>query len=294
MSKKKARKPKEEGLQARVIKDIFLQRFQQGTTRLPFTRSDLLESSKQFAKPGESEKARDKNLGDILYTFRFRRDLPSEILATEPRGKIWVILGAEISKYELRLITKPNLAPTPNWIITKVHDSTPEIVRRFEFLSDEQAALSRIRYNRLVDLFCRCVAHSLQNHLRTTVKGVGQIEIDELYVGANRKGQHFIVPVQAKKERDRVGVSQLIQDYEYCKNKHPGMISRLLTAQLLNYSEGGRNFDKIALCEFVVREIDDDLLIERSSEEHFVLLPKSLITQSDLAEANLRAEKEEQ
>lgn len=293
MVKKKRRKPKDEGLQARVIKDIFAKKFEEGTTRVPFTRSDLLESAKQFSKPGESTSTRDKNLGDILYTFRFRRDFPNEILATAPKGKIWVILGTGISKYELRLITKPNLAPTPNLIVTKVHDSTPEIVRRFE-LSDEQAALSRIRYNRLVDLFCRCVAHSLQNHLRTTVAGVGQIEIDELYVGANRLGQHFIVPVQAKKERDRVGVSQLIQDYEYCKIKHTGMTSRLLAAQLLTYLEDGQSFDKIALCEFVVREVGGDLLIQRSSEEHFVLLPKALITQADLAEANLRAEKEGQ
>jgi hypothetical protein len=260
-------------------------------TRIPFTRLDLLESSKKF-KPGESEETRDKNLGDILYTFRFRRDFPAAILETAPKGKIWVILGAGISKYELRLITRPNLAPTPNWVVTKLHDSTPEIVRRFE-LTDEQAALSRIRYNRLVDLFCRCVAHSLQNHLRTTVRGVGQIEIDELYVGANRVGQHFIVPVQAKKERDRVGVSQLIQDYEYCKIKHPGMIPRLLAAQLLSYIEAGQKYEKIALCEFLVREINDDLLIEKSSEEHFVLLPKSLIHQSDFTEANLRAERME-
>ena len=294
MAKQKQTAPKPEGLQVLVIKDIFTQRFKSGITRVPFSRSDLLEAAKQFAAPGESEQARDKNLGDILYTFRFRRDFPEEILGTAPKGKIWVILGTGISKYELRLITKPNLSPSPNWVVTKVHDSTPEIVRRFVELSDEQAALSRICYNRLVDLFCRCVAHSLQNHLRTTVKGVGQIEIDELYVGANRMGQHFIIPVQAKKEKDRVGVSQLIQDYEYCKIKHPGMIPRLLAAQLFAYQENGKTFDRVAICEFVVREAKDDLLIEKSSEEHFLLLPKSLITQSDFKAANIRADKEGQ
>ena len=294
MTKQKQTAPRAEGLQVRVIKDIFNQRFESGTTRIPFTRSDLLDSSKQFAAPGESEQQRDKNLGDILYTFRFRRDFPDELLRAAPKGKIWVILGTGISKYELRLITKPNLSPSPNWVVTKVHDSTPEIVRRFVELSDEQAALSRIRYNRLVDLFCRCVAYSLQNHLRTTVKGVGQIEIDELYVGANRIGQHFIIPVQAKKEKDRIGVSQLIQDYEYCKIKHPGMIPRLLGAQLFAYKEGDKTFDKVALCEFVVREVKDDLLIEKCSEEHFVLVPRSLITQADFEAANVRADKEGQ
>ncbi len=78
--------------------------------------------------------------------------------------------------------------------VTKVHDATPEIVRRFA-LGDEQATLARVRYNRLVDMFCKCVAYSLQNQ-QPDIKGIGQIEIDELYVGSNRQGEHFIIPVQ--------------------------------------------------------------------------------------------------
>ena len=130
----------------------------------------------------------------------------------------------------------PTLSANPNWRITKLHDATPEIVRRSR-LNDEQAVLARIRYNRLMDIFCRCVAYSLQNHLRTNIQGIGQIEIDELYVGANRQGEHFIIPVQVKREKDRLGVSQLLQDLEYCGKAHPEMQARAIGAQMIKYKE---------------------------------------------------------
>lgn len=78
----------------------------------------------------------------------------------------------------------------------KVPNATPEILLANAF-DDEQALLAKVRYNRLIDLFLGITAHSLQNHLRTTVKGIGQIEIAELYVGLDRRGRQFIVPVQA-------------------------------------------------------------------------------------------------
>ena len=63
----------------------------------------------------------------------------------------------------------------------KIPDATPEIVSAYS-MSDEQALLAKIRYNRLLDVFLGVSAHSLQNHLRTTVKDIGQIEVDEIYV----------------------------------------------------------------------------------------------------------------
>ena len=44
----------------------------------------------------------------------------------------------------------------------------------------------------------RKVSSALQNHLRTTVAGMGQVETDEIYVGVDRSGSHYVVPVQAK------------------------------------------------------------------------------------------------
>ena len=65
-------------------------------------------------------------------------------------------------------------------------------------MDDEQALLAIVRYNRLIDTFLGLTTYSLQNHLRTTVKGIGQIEIDDLYIGINHVGEGFIIPIEAK------------------------------------------------------------------------------------------------
>jgi len=86
-------------------------------------------------------------------------------------------------------------------------------------LSDEQALLARLRYNRLVDIFTGITCYSLQNHLRTHVREIGQIETDEVYIGVDRGGAHYVIPVQAKGGRDLLSVVQIEQDIEMCSNK---------------------------------------------------------------------------
>lgn len=279
------KKTKKKGIYSETIVRVFQEYYEPGCNRFTFRREDLVAAMRQLGvEVGGDADLVAKNVGDIVYTFRFRRDFPKEIKATAPRGKMWIITGKGDAVYEFRLITTPALFADPSWYITKLHDATPEIVRRFK-LSDEQALLARIRYNRLVDLFCGCVAHSLQNHLRTKVESIGQIEIDELYVGANRKGEHFIIPIQAKKQKDRLGVSQLMQDLEYCRVCHSEMKARALGAQLLKYREGDREFDKIVMFEFGCRDQDDDVIISKLGERHFVLLPYEDITSGDFEDA---------
>ena len=67
-------------------------------------------------------------------------------------------------------------------------------------MGDEQPSSPIVRYNRLIDTFLGLTTYSLQNHLRTTVEGMGQIEIDELYIGLDKHGCHYVIPVQAKGE----------------------------------------------------------------------------------------------
>ena len=88
------------------------------------------------------------------------------------------------------------IVPNRELVTVKIPDATPEIIAKYA-LSDEQALLARVRYNRLIDIFLGVTTYSLQNHLRTTVKGVGQIEIDEIYLGIDRYGAHYVMPVQA-------------------------------------------------------------------------------------------------
>lgn len=268
-----------------VISRVFELHYKPGRKRFDFARTDLLVVMKNMGLDlTGDEKTVARNIGDIIYSFRFRRDFPETILKTAPVGKMWIILGRGDARYEFRLITEPKLAMDEALPISKLHDATPEIVGRFR-LSDEQAVLARIRYNRLVDLFCRCVAHSLQNHLRTKVEGVGQIEVDELYVAANRQGEHFVIPLQAKSEGDRVGVSQLLQDLEYCRTAHPDFRARPLAAQPVKRVIDGEEVEVIAMFEFGCTVTDADVTITKLNERHFALLPANRVGREDFEKA---------
>src|SRR5439155_21625553 len=126
-----------------------------------------------------------------------------------------------------RFVLVPNvtLTPIPSIAETKVPDATAGVVAKYA-LSDEQALLAKLRYNRLVDIFTGVACYSLQNHLRTTVPDIGQVETDELYIGVDRRGAHYVFPVQAKGGRDKLSVVQIEQDLALCMHKFPYLICR--------------------------------------------------------------------
>lgn len=152
----------------------------------------------------------------------------------------------------------------------KIPDSTPSIVKRYS-ASDEQALLTIVRYNRLIDMFLGVTCYSLQNHLRTTVKGIGQIETDEIYVGIDKRGRQFIIPVQAKGGTDKIGVTQVEQDIELCKQKYPELICRAIACQFISH-------DEIAMFEFSLEEGR----VVKNSERRYKMIEASKITQEDL------------
>jgi hypothetical protein len=175
-----------------------------------------------------------KNPGDVIYSFRYRNRLPKAILETQPEGLFWIILGAGPARYRFRLNKLVYIHPTNGLKVRKIPDATPEIIAQYA-LTDEQALLAKIRYNRLIDIFLGVVAYSLQNHLRTTVDNYGQIEIDELYVALDTRGVQYIVPVQAKAGKDVLGVIQTIQDTMFCKEerRYKNCIPRTVSAQFM-------------------------------------------------------------
>ncbi len=59
------------------------------------------------------------------------------------------------------------------------------------------------------------------------------METDEIYIGLDKRGVHFILPVQAKGRKDKIGVVQIEQDYEMCTIKFPKLICRGIAAQLI-------------------------------------------------------------
>jgi hypothetical protein len=154
--------------------------------------------------------------------------------------------------------------------VTKVPDATPGIISKYAF-SDEQALLAKVRYNRLVDIFSGVACYSLQSHLRTTVPGMGQVESDEIYVGVDKKGAHYVFPIQAKGGKDKLNIVQIEQDFAVCAAKFPLLVCRPIAAQFM--SEG-----VIALFEFESGQ--DGITI--ASERHYKLVAAKEVSDADL------------
>jgi hypothetical protein len=180
-----------------IIEAIFNSKFTSGAERVDFRRADLVTAAKEVGVE------LPKNLGDVIYSFRYRKNMPESIQETADEGKAWVIRLAGRGRYRFVQIPEIDLTPNPSVAATKVPDATPGIIARYAF-SDEQALLAKVRYNRLVDVFTGVACYSLQNHLRTALAGTGQIETDEVYVGVDKKCVQYVFTVQAKGGSERL------------------------------------------------------------------------------------------
>jgi hypothetical protein len=247
-----------------IILRVFEDRYRAGATEIEFTKEDLISTAKKLNIKEPS------NIGDILYTFRYRKALPQIIRDTVSEGMEWIIKGNDRSNYRFKQVLLNRIIPRDDLITIKIPDATPEIITAYA-LGDEQALLAKVRYNRLIDIFLGITAFSLQNHLRTTVKTIGQIEIDEIYVGIDRYGRQFIVPVQAKGGNDKHAVVQTMQDITCCTEKFPNLNCRAVSAQFM--SEG-----RIAMFELTIQD-DEVKVIE---EKHYQLVSSGEISLEDL------------
>ena len=263
MAKKRAAERKPNRYSA-IIGRIFKNHYKPGKTQFAFSRGEFVEIAKSLGID------LPKNLGDTIYSFRFRTALPPEIFATAPRGMEWGIELAGKGQYRFKLGKFVRIVPRSDLIAIKIPDATPEIITAYA-LTHEQSLLAKVRYNRLIDIFLGVASYSLQNHLQTSVKDMGQIEIDEVYVGLNRNGQQFVIPVQAKGGTDQLGVTQTRQDIACCLQKFPNLACRAISAQFMTD-------DTIALFELALQG-DDVKIVE---EKHYRLVPADQIGADDL------------
>ncbi len=262
-----AAKKKQIGAYKSVIEDIFARFFKMGMTEFEFDRDEI-------AKTATRLKVKiPKNVGDVIYTYRYRRALPKSILDTQPKDRYWLILGAGDARYRFRLSRLAHIEPTQGLLVRKIPDATPQIISHYA-LGDEQALLAKVRYNRLIDIFLGITAYSLQNHLRTKIPNYGQIEIDELYVGLDSQGAQYIVPVQAKGGSDKLGVIQTIQDVIFCQtqDRYKNCIPRTVSAQFM---------DEDIIAMFELSFDGDEVSIVR--EKHYRLVGSKEISAADLS-----------
>ena len=267
--------PQGETLAQRLIAKIFADRYRPGMNEVPFPRDDIVAAAEALGE------ARPKNIGDIVYSLRYRMDLLSSLWEEAPSGREWAIFPGGNAVYVLRLVPVNLIKPRDGLRVVKLPDATPGVISSYA-MSDEQALLARVRYNRLLDVFTGLACSSLQSHLRTSVTienaitgkpSSSQVETDELYVGLDEHGAHYVLPVQAKGGSDALSVIQIWQDFRVAEQKFPELRPRPVAAQFMDN-------DDIALFEF--DEHDGEITIER--ERHY-----RLVEPDDLSLAELRS-----
>ena len=256
----------------RILEHIFAKKYRKGATTVEFEREDIVRAAEALGIE------LPKNLGDLIYSFRYRAELPSSIIKKAPPGRVWLIRPTGRSRYAFAAVVGATTTIKPNAVLaeTKVPDATPGIIGMYA-LNDEQALLAVLRYNRLIDVFTGVTCYSLQSHLRTTVRDMGQVETDEIYVGVDRRGAHFVVPVQAKGGSDSISLVQIEQDLAMCKQKFSGALCRAVAAQFMDDN-------LIALFEF--EPSDDGIRIV--SERHYRLTPGEELTGTEISAYNAR------
>lgn len=97
------------------------------------------------------------------------------------------------------------------------------------------------------------------------------METDVLYIGIDKRGAHFVLPVQAKGNKDKIGIIQIEQDFVICAYKFSGLICRPIAAQVIKNGV-------IALFEF--EQSDRGVVI--SAERHYRLVQPAELTIEEL------------
>jgi len=256
--------PAKENRYSQIMEAIFEANYREGASEVPFERDELVHAAEKLGIE------LPKNLGDIVYSFRYRTTLPESITRKALEGYEWIIRPAGRGRYQFALVVQSCIIPTYNLAETKIPDATPGVIIQYA-LSDEQALLAKLRYNRLIDVFTGLTCYSLQSHLRTTVPDMGQVETDEIYVGIDKRGAHYALSVQAKSGTDKIGIVQIEQDFALCAEKFPGLICRPIAAQFM---------DENLIALFELEQNKDGIRI--SAEKHYRLVSPEDLTKEEL------------
>jgi hypothetical protein len=220
--------PSPSGLYDAVIEALFEQSKPRGRR---FGRNEINATARAV---GGKEIA---NAGDLIYTYRYRRSFPQAVLRQPPEPKDGVVpewalrLRGRVkgnTTYEFGPVRKHYFEPRrhagipvqslPGAVATLVTEATA-VLSKGGKLSDEQALLARARAADLIsNVLGITSAVAFQSNKRTTHDDFGQIEIDELYIGADdATGKRYVAPIQVKTGNDKLAIVQVEQDWKWCR-----------------------------------------------------------------------------
>jgi hypothetical protein len=235
-----------------ILRRIFNEKYVEGALTVEFSLDDIRDAADALG-------ITVRNPADLVYRMRSRTILPAEILE-----KGFYILGA-VGRGRYRFeIGETTIIPLPGENVTDALDQTPLPVRRLlpehpaDF--DEQALLTVVSYCGLIDHFTGLKIYRLRSHVRKSVTGIGQAELDEIDVAValREDEQPVIIPIEAKAVADPINRVQISAQVKFCHYYFPGHEVRPLAIKV--------DYDSlIHLLEFNATEMAADLKIQMSA-----------------------------
>jgi len=217
-----------------VILKVFLDRYRPGATTVIFSLDDIRNAVEAVrAASPTPDKISSRNAADVIYRMRSRTMLPAEIL---DKG-FHILRAIGRGQYQFERATSTIIEPPES---TPIHtiDHTPMPVRRLlpETLAqmDEQAVLSVASYCQILDHFTGMKIYRLRSHVRKSVPGIGQAELDAIDVGiaGGEDEVPVVFPIEAKASSDALNRVQIFNMVRYADHYFPGLVVRPLAIKV--------------------------------------------------------------
>jgi hypothetical protein len=209
-----------------ILLHIFRARWRQGASSVLFTLDDVRNAADELD-------LEVRNPADLIYRMRSRTVLPKEILE---KG-FFILRAIGRGQYQFEKGSSTIFEPLDS-TVTEALDITPLPVRRLlpEKLSemDEQAVLTVASYCKLFDHFTGLQIYRLRSHVRKSVPGVGQAELDAIDVGVALRDDEMpiVFPIEAKAAADALNRVQIFNMIQYSRHYFPGLIIRPLAIKV--------------------------------------------------------------
>nr|AAP31837.1 AsiSI endonuclease [Arthrobacter sp. S] len=253
-----------------ILRYVFALRYKTGDTVVEFTLDDIRDAAAALGIVV-------RNAADVIYRMRSRTVLPAEILELG----FYVLTQAGRGRYRFEQASS-TVIDLPNTRPIEALDLTPNPVRRLlpEHLADmdEQAILMVAGYCNLWQHFTGLTVYRLRSHVRKSVPGVGQAELDEVNVAVAVRDDEVpvIIPVEAKAVADPVNRVQIATQVAFANRYFAEHEFRPMTIKVDRDSV-------LNLLEFNATPIASEIEVIRSARYRLILSDRQrhLIDETD-------------
>ena len=241
-----------------VILKLFMDRWRPGASTVVFSLDDVRTAVEAVrANAQDPDRISSRNPADVVYRMRSRTVLPKEIL---DKG-FHVLRAVGRGRYQFEKASS-GIIEVPVGSLIAAIDQTPMPVRRLlpETMAemDEQALLSVVGYCNLLDHFTGMKIYRLRSHVRKSVPGIGQAELDAIDVASFAKTTCLSSSIEAKAVSDELNHVQIFNMIQYAAHYYPRLTVRPLALKV-DYQSA------VHFMEFNVASRPGDLRILRSA-----------------------------